>query len=142
MMSATVRQIASRPLSEINTTPLIDVLLVLLVMLVVTIPVATHSIDVAVPEPTEIRSNAVSNDLVLTSGGTLAWNGRSISDGQLLTLLERTKAMPVIPELRFEPAPEASYDRAAAVLKLIKQSGIKGFGFVGNERFAEFGEAE
>ena len=142
-MTATVPQIASRPLSEINTTPLIDVLLVLLVMLVITIPVATHSLEVEVPQgPTELQPRAVSNDLTLTADGALAWNGRSISDGQLVTLLERAKAMPVIPELRFEPDARTSYARIAAVLKLIKGSGIKGFGFVGNERFAEFGKAE
>lgn len=134
---------AARPLSTINTTPLIDVLLVLLVMLVITIPAATHSIDVDIPKvgvPTSARS--ISNRLRLDGEGGLSWNGIPISDPQLAVLLERTRHMTTIPELQFEPAADVAYARSEQVLAIIKRSGIANFGFVGSERYARFGRAD
>ena len=131
---------ARAPLSEINTTPLIDVLLVLLVMLVMTIPVATHSLDADLPKiGTTVKPDQVSNRLRLDADGSLSWNGTAVSDAELAGLLDRTKRMAVIPELQFEPEAEASYLRAAEVLRIVKRAGIAGFGFVGNERYATFG---
>ena len=133
--------VSHQPLSEINTTPLIDVLLVLLVMLVITIPVATHSIEVDLPAiGVSLVPDPVSNRVRLDDDGKLAWNGMAIDDGQLAVLIARTKAMPVIPELQFEPAEDASYARTAEVLKIIKRSGVPSFGFVGNDRYASFGK--
>ena len=132
-----------RPLSDINTTPLIDVLLVLLVMLIITIPVATHSIDVDLtPMEVSIAPDPISNRVGIGADGTLTWNGSPISDGQLVTLITETKAMPVIPEIRFNPSANASYQRSDDVLKIIKQSGILNFGFVDNHRYKDFGKVE
>ena len=60
-------------------------------------------------------------------------------DGQLVANLQATLAMPVEPELQFEPEPNASYDLSAQVLNIIKASGVTKFGFVGNEKYRVFG---
>jgi biopolymer transport protein ExbD len=135
---------AREPLGEINTTPLIDVLLVLLIVFVMSIPMATHSLDVPlpheVPPPPLPEPDPVRNKVVLTAEGAILWNGAAVSQGQLLALLHRTTRFRVEPELQFEPEANASYDLSAQVLNVIKGSGVTKFGFVGSERYRAFGK--
>ncbi len=133
------------PMMEMNMTPLIDVLLVLLIMFIITIPVATHSVDIDLPTPPEnppdVIVEPIKNKLMITQSDELLWNGNPISDGELVQLLQESTRMDPEPELQFEPEQLASYDRSVRVLEIIKASGVTKFGFVGNERYRSFGKA-
>jgi len=142
-MAFAIAPSSREPLSEMNTTPLIDVLLVLLIVFVMSIPAATHSLDVPLPRevpPPPFPFNPTRNKVVLTADGAILWNGDAVSPGQLLTVLRRTTRARVEPELQFEPEATASYDLSAKVLNIIKGSGVSKFGFVGNEQYRRFGK--
>lgn len=134
------------PMLDMNMTPLIDVLLVLLIMFIITIPVATHSVDIDLPSgdppPNNIDVEPDKNKLSITDDDQLLWNGEPITDGNLVSILAQTLAMPVEPELQYEPFAQASYEKSAKTLDIIKKSGVTKFGFVGNERYRVFGVAE
>ena len=132
------------PMMDMNMTPLIDVLLVLLIMFIITIPVATHSVDIDLPQPqptdTPPPIDPVKNKLVLTPQDVILWNGTPISEGQLVQTLADTTKMTPEPELQFEPEALAGYDLSVKVLDDIKSSGVTKFGFVGNDKYRQFGK--
>ena len=135
-----------QPMMDMNTTPLIDVLLVLLIMFIITIPVATHAVNIDLPAPSETPPNTnvdpIKNKIILTrEGNQVLWNETPVNTGQLVTLLQESVAMKPEPELQFEPEADASYELSARVLNIIKASGVTKFGFVGNERYATFGKS-
>ncbi len=133
------------PMMEMNTTPLIDVMLVLLIMFIITIPVATHSIDIDLPSPNPLTDpppvDPVKNKIVLTPAGEILWNGAPIDQGGLVSNLQESLKLPIEPELQFEPEPLASYDLSAKVLNIIKATQVTKFGFVGNEKYRVFGKS-
>jgi biopolymer transport protein ExbD len=133
----------SDPIAEINTTPLIDVMLVLLIMFVITIPVATNSIDLDLPSgeiSDPVDMNPLKNKVVVTPDGRLLWNGTQIDSATLNAALRATTRMTPEPELQFQPDAEAGYELSAKVMEVIKASQVSRFGFVGNEQFASFGK--
>lgn len=133
------------PMMEMNTTPLIDVMLVLLIMFIITIPVATHSVNIDLPQATPPTNqpivDPVKNKITITQDGQILWNGTPEPESAIVSLLAQTRTMNPEPELQFEPDAVAGYELAARVLREIKASGVTKFGFVGNERYATFERA-
>lgn len=133
------------PMMEMNTTPLIDVMLVLLIMFIITIPVATHAVNIDLPQPTNIPNNVtidpIKNKLVLTATNQILWNGAAINEGQLVSIIASTKGINPEPELQFQPEEFASYEIANRMMKIITDAKVTKFGFVGNENFATFEKA-
>jgi biopolymer transport protein ExbD len=126
------------PAPDINTTPLIDVLLVLLIMFVITIPVQTHQVPLDLPGSQLPGPPAERHRLVVDAGGGLAWDGRTIDLAALPALLGSLAARSPQPEIHFEPHGEAPYARVDEVLAVTRRAGVARLGFVGNERYARF----
>lgn len=131
------------PMMEMNTTPLIDVMLVLLIMFIITIPVATHAVNIDLPQPQppkddQIIIDPIKNKLVLTATNQILWNGTPITEGNLVSIIDSTKAIKPEPELQFQPEEYASYEIANRMMKIITDAKVTKFGFVGNENFATF----
>jgi biopolymer transport protein ExbD len=133
------------PMMEMNTTPLIDVMLVLLIMFIITIPVATHAVNIDLPAPTPPTNvpppKHDKNKVSVTPTGEITWNNLPVDQGGLLYQLQQTIKITPEPELQFQPDPQAPYDTTAKVLNIIKGSGVSAFGFVGNEQFISFNRA-
>jgi biopolymer transport protein ExbD len=125
------------PMLDMNTTPLIDVMLVLLVMFIITVPIQSHAVklDLPRPQPGPIV-NPVRNLVEITPVGTLLWNGSPITETGLAGALAASRQLPAEPELHLRPAPEARYGAVDRVLAIIKREQVGKLGFVGNERYA------
>jgi biopolymer transport protein ExbD len=128
----------SNPMMDINTTPLIDVMLVLLIMLIITLPPLTHAVSMDMPtgKPPEQLVEPEVIELVIDFDGTILWNNNEVAFGPQLQayFLDAARKEPQ-PELHLRPNPLAKYDVVAKVLALAQRSGVKRIGFVGNERF-------
>ena len=128
---------ADTPMGEMNTTPLIDVMLVLLIMFIITLPIQTDAVNIDLPQTGVAGPERDKNSVAVTAQGAVLWNGTPISFANLSSQLERTRLMSPQPELRFEPDPQARYALVDQTLAVIKRSGIDGMGFVGNENYAD-----
>ncbi|KAA9019743.1 ExbD/TolR family protein [Sphingobium limneticum] len=129
------------PISDLNTTPLIDVMLVLLIMFIITIPIQTHSIGVDLPGQATAQTipmDPVKNKVTIDAAGLIRWNGTAIDRLTLRQYLAASLRMPVEPELQFQPEADARYLTVDEVLADIKRSGVTHLGFVGNERYRDF----
>ncbi len=134
------------PMMEMNTTPLIDVLLVLLIMFIITIPIQTHAVKIDLPvaddsPPPPDMVDPVKNRLGITAQNELIWNDSPATLNQVRTYLAQTKSMVPEPELQFQPDPVSNYLTVDRVLAVIKDSGVTKFGFVGNEQYGTFNKA-
>jgi biopolymer transport protein ExbD len=128
------------PMMDINTTPLIDVMLVLLIMFIITIPVQTHAVKLDLPQnqpnqpPPPILP--VKNEVVIDYAGTIFWNGSPINLTVLRQYLDQTQTMSPVPELHLRPQPDARYEVVDQVLAITKRANITKMGFVNNEAYA------
>jgi biopolymer transport protein ExbD len=133
---------AGEPMMEINMTPLIDVMLVLLIMFIITIPIQTHAVklDLPVDQPNSPPPpiDPVKNKVVITAAGQILWNGNPVSQDQLRTYLELSQQINPIPELHLQPEPEAKYVLVDEVLAITKRAHVEKMGFVGNEAYMNF----
>ena len=129
---------AGEPMMEINTTPLIDVMLVLLIMIIMTIPVQTHAVKVDLPQQSNEPAPLVEpekNKVYIDPQGNLFWNSVPIDEVTLQQYLERTTSMSPEPELHFQPDPQARYEKVDQVLAIVKRANVTKLGFVGNEQY-------
>jgi biopolymer transport protein ExbD len=125
---------------EINTTPLIDVMLVLLIMLIITIPIQTHAVKMNMPvgpsapppKPPEIIRIDVDFD------GTVGWNGVVVgSDAELQAKLAGVAAQADQPEVHLRPNKLVTYKHVAHVMAMAQRLGVTKIGLVGNEQFMQ-----
>lgn len=133
---------SDEPLGELNTTPLIDVMLVILVMLILSVPLATHSLDYDLPgmvvPPKKVVMHQDRNRLTITADDAVEWNGTRVDGPQLVTILDHAKVLRPEPQLEFAPEAAASYALSAQVLNIVKASGATNVGFVDNEKYRDF----
>ena len=127
------------PMMEMNTTPLIDVMLVLLIMFIITIPIQTHAVKVDLPvnDPRNQKPpiDPEKNKITIDAAGTVQWNGAPVNEVTLRQYLDQTAGMNPEPELHFQPDPRARYEVVDRTLAVVKRSNITKLGFIGNEQY-------
>src|SRR3954469_20357376 len=138
-MQTTGENSEGEPMMDINTTPLIDVMLVLLIMFIITIPIQTHAVklDLPVNQPNQPPPpiDPIKNIVVVTPQGQILWNGSPVTKPQLRQYLDTTQQMNPIPELHLQPESTARYELVDEVLAITKQAHVQKMGFVGNEYY-------
>ena len=125
-----------RPISDLNTTPLIDVMLVLLIMFIITIPIATHKVqlDLPVGPPLPERTEPEIFRLDIDAGGRLFWNGAAVGEAELPARLHAVERLGHDAALHFRADAETRYEDFDRVLATVKRAGIVRLGLVDNER--------
>jgi biopolymer transport protein ExbD len=130
------------PMMDINTTPLIDVMLVLLIMFIITIPIQTHAVKLDLPQDQPNQQpppiDPVKNKIVISPQDQVLWNGQPIDLVRLRQYLDVTQTMNPVPELHLQPEPNARYELVDEVLAVTKRARVEKMGFVGNEAYAVF----
>ena len=127
------------PMMDINMTPLIDILLVLLIMFIITIPVMTHAVKLDMPRPTDAPPEQIQPviiNLEILFDGTITWNGTEIPSVEALEgYFRREAAMDPQPELHIRPNKRANYDIVARVLAAAQRNKMTKIGLIGAEEF-------
>jgi biopolymer transport protein ExbD len=138
-MQTATDNVEGTPMMEMNMTPLIDVLLVLLIMFIITIPVQSHAVklDLPINQPDQAPPpvDPIKNRLSITAGGVVTWNGAPVNLQQLRQYLEISQQMNPIPELHMQPEADAPYGLVDEVLAVTKRAHVEKMGFVGNEAY-------
>jgi biopolymer transport protein ExbD len=138
-MQTTGSNTEGEPMMDINTTPLIDVMLVLLIMLIITIPPQTHAVKLDLPQnnPNDVPPpiDPVKNKIVITQAGQILWNGGPVNQVQLRQYLDATQQIDPVPELHLQPESDARYELVDEVLAVTKKANVTKMGFVGNEQY-------
>ena len=138
-MQTTSDNAEGEPMMEINTTPLIDVMLVLIIMLIITIPPQTHAVKLDLPQnnPNDVPPpiDPIKNKVVVTQAGQILWNGGQVDLVQLRQFLDATQQIDPVPELHLQPEAEARYELVDEVLAVTKKAKVEKMGFVGNEAY-------
>lgn len=125
------------PIGAINTTPLIDMMLVILIMLIVTIPMSTHKVPLDLPGPSPMPpAPPPVHRLSVQASGALLWDGQVLPVADLPARLAALQADPLLPVLELNAEGEARYQRVDQIFAQIRHSGVTRLGFVGNEGFA------
>jgi biopolymer transport protein ExbD len=123
---------------DMNTTPLIDVMLVLLIMLIITIPAQLHSVNLDMPQPTNApkKADPVVVKIDVDANSVINWNGKPVaSRAELEAKLKEASAQQPQPELHIRSHAKAKYEAAAAVMASAQRIGLTKLGIVGSEQF-------
>ena len=138
-MQTTGDNTSGEPMLDVNVTPLIDVMLVLLIMFIITIPIQTHAVklDLPVNQPNNPPPpiDPIKNVVTINQKNQVMWNGSPVTLPQLRTYLDATQQMNPIPELHLQPDATARYELVDEVLAVTKQATVQKMGFVGNEYY-------
>src|SRR3982751_814900 len=124
---------------DINTTPLIDVMLVLIIMLIITIPIQTHAVKLNMPvgnpppppEPPQVVQIDVDFD------GTIFWSGEQVDRDTLDNRFRAAAAQPVQPEVHLRPNKLVTYKHVAHVMASAQRLGVTKIGLIGAEQFLD-----
>ena len=139
-MQTTSNNSEGEPMMEMNTTPLIDVMLVLIVMLIITLPIQTHAVKLDMPKdkPQDKPPEQVEVvDLTVDFDGTILWNNEVIDIPHMNHYLKEIGAQPISSqaEIHLKPHRIVTYGHVAKVLAIAQRDGVKKIGIVGNEQF-------
>jgi biopolymer transport protein ExbD len=130
----------NEPMVEMNTTPLIDVMLVLLIMLIITIPIQTHAVKLDMPQgnPPPPLTPPVVVELGVDFDGTPVWNGTPVPDRDTLdNYLKIAASTDPQPEIHLRPNRLAKYGAVARVLGDAQRIGVTKIGFVGQDQYMQ-----
>ena len=129
----------NEPMVEMNMTPLIDVLLVLLVTLIVTLPIQTHAVKLDMPQPHQKPPliQPVVVNLIVDFDGSILWNGQPIDRPTLDAYFNNAAQQDPQPEIHLNPNKLAKYDIVAKVLADAQHSGVKKIGFTGLDQYMQ-----
>ncbi|HRC36826.1 MAG: biopolymer transporter ExbD [Rubrivivax sp.] len=126
---------------DINTTPLIDVMLVLLIMFIITIPIQTHAVKMNMPVPNNAAPPPMPPEIIridVDFDGTIGWNGEIIEAGDRAAIEARLAAVAAQadqPEVHLRPNKLVTYKHVAMIMATAQRLGVTKIGIVGNEQF-------
>ena len=127
------------PMMEINMTPLIDVMLVLLTLLIITLPIQTHAVklDMPSPHPTNNPVKPVTVELGIDFDGTILWNGTPVDRATLQSYFVQEAGKDPQDEIHLNPNKLAKYDTVAKVLADAQRLGVRKIGFTGLDQYMQ-----
>lgn len=129
------------PMVDMNTTPLIDVMLVLLILFIITLPITTHAVKLDMPRTTSAPPPDVEKiepvRLDVDWDNSIIWNGTLVKLEELERYFQQSARLDPQPELHVRPDRRANYDTVAKVLAMAQRNGMQRIGFVGNEQFMD-----
>jgi len=131
------------PMIDINTTPLIDVLLVLLIMFIITIPIQTHAVKIDLPvsdenDPPDDIVDPLKNEVYISPTDQIRWNDEPVTRQTLRQYLDITVTMNPVPELHMFPDAQARYNTVDDVLAITRRAQVTNMGFIGNDQYRQF----
>lgn len=140
MAGMTIKQGEGEPMMEINMTPLIDVMLVLLTLLIITLPIQTHAVKLDMPSNAQNKPQIFKPEVVNLSvdfDGTILWNGSPVDRATLDSYFNDAAQKDPQPEIHLNPNKLAKYDVVAKVLADAQLLGVKKIGFTGLDQYMQ-----
>jgi biopolymer transport protein ExbD len=132
-------------MKDMNTTPLIDVMLVLLIMFIITLPATTHAVKIELPNPDcaitnscHLKSNPDFNTINIAANNLVSWNGAPVSLQQLKATLVESQKLDPVPELRLHPDADARHEMVLLVIRETKYAKVRNMGIIGNEDYTGY----